>query len=95
MGRLRHRLRGQPHHRLGRTATTHQHHARSGPSTVTSSRGVDFRLTKIFGIGPFVDFSFGKYTNETIEPRAPAGDDIANKAMHEWLTLGAKFLFFP
>lgn len=65
-----------------------------GPEYGHILAGVDFRLTKIFGIGPFVDFSFGKYTNQSSEPSGQSAE-IANKAMHEWLTLGAKFLFFP
>ena len=65
-----------------------------GPEYGHVLAGVDFRLTKIFGIGPFVDFSFGKYTNQSSEPSGQSAE-IANKAMHEWLTLGAKFLFFP
>ena len=65
-----------------------------GPEYGHVLAGVDFRLTKIFGIGPFVDFSFGKYTNQSSEPSGTSSE-ISNKAMHEWLTLGAKFLFFP
>ena len=68
-----------------------------GPEYGHILAGVDFRLTKIFGIGPFVDFSFGKYTNLTRDPEPVPGrsSDIADTAMHEWLTIGAKFLFFP
>lgn len=68
-----------------------------GPEYGHVLAGVDFRLTKIFGIGPFVDFSFGKYTNQTSDPQPVAGQSssIANTALHEWLTIGAKFLFFP
>ena len=54
--------------------------------------GVDFRLTKIFGLGPFVELSMGNYSSIS------AGDltaDIAHTAMHEWLTFGARFVFFP
>jgi len=68
-----------------------------GPEYGHILAGVDFRLTKIFGIGPFVDFSFGKFTNQTSDPQPVAGQssDLANTALHEWLTIGAKFLFFP
>ncbi len=65
-----------------------------GPEYGHILAGVDFRVTKIFGIGPFVDFSFGKYTNLSSEPNGQSAE-IVDKAMHEWLTLGAKFLFFP
>lgn len=64
-----------------------------GPEYGHVLAGVDFRLTKIFGVGPFVDFSFGKYTNLSNDPGTSG--EIADKAVHEWLTLGAKFLFFP
>jgi hypothetical protein len=69
----------------------------SGPEYGHVLAGVDFRLTKIFGIGPFVDFSFGKFTNLTRDPEPTPGrsTDIADTTMHEWLTIGAKFLFFP
>jgi outer membrane protein W len=65
-----------------------------GPEYGHILAGVDFRVTKIFGIGPFVDFSFGKYTNASSEPSGKSAE-IPDKAMHEWLTIGAKFLFFP
>lgn len=65
-----------------------------GPEYGHILAGVDFRLTKIFGIGPFVDFSFGKYTNVSSQPSGRSAD-ITDTAMHEWLTIGAKFLFFP
>ncbi|MDB5212514.1 MAG: hypothetical protein JWO86_441 [Myxococcaceae bacterium] len=68
-----------------------------GPEYGHVLAGVDFRFTKIFGMGPFVDFSFGKYTNLTRDPEPTPGrsSDITDTALHEWLTLGAKFLFFP
>ncbi len=68
-----------------------------GPEFGHILAGVDFRLTKLFGIGPFVDFSFGKFTNQTSDPQGVSGqsNDLANTALHEWLTIGAKFLFFP
>jgi hypothetical protein len=56
------------------------------------SAGVDFRLTKVFGLGPFVDLSMGNYSSIS------AGDltaDIPKTSMHEWLTFGARFVFFP
>jgi hypothetical protein len=59
--------------------------------------GVDFRLSRVFGIGPFVDFSIGQYSHYHAElPGLPTQDgSIERTAMHEWLALGARGVFFP
>jgi len=59
--------------------------------------GADFRLGKIFGIGPFVDFSIGQYTHATIDTGTTPKIDgsISNTALHEWLTLGVRGVFWP
>jgi hypothetical protein len=59
--------------------------------------GVDFRLNRIFGIGPFVDFALGSYTDFAIEndPGPDTDGDVEETALHEWLTIGARFVFFP
>lgn len=54
--------------------------------------GVDFRVTRVFGVGPFVDLSMAKYG--TIN-NGNNSADIPETAIHEWLTLGARFVFFP
>ena len=51
--------------------------------------GVDFRVTPLFGVGPFVDLSLASFSSVS------NGGKINEKAMHEWLTLGARFVFFP
>ena len=51
--------------------------------------GVDFRVTPLFGVGPFVDLSLASFSSVS------NGAKINEKAMHEWLTLGARFVFFP
>lgn len=62
--------------------------------------GLDFRVTRAFVIGPFADFALGKYSVGTAEfvtggvSRKTSGD-LANTALHEWLTLGVKVTFFP
>jgi hypothetical protein len=58
--------------------------------------GLDFRLTRGFGIGPFVDFGLGQYSsvNETVGGATVDGT-VDGKTLHEWLTLGAKFTIFP
>jgi hypothetical protein len=59
--------------------------------------GIDFRLSRVFGIGPFVDFSLGQYTRYHAEaPGFPTQDgDVQTTAMHEWLAFGARGTFFP
>ena len=62
--------------------------------------GVDFRLGPLFGIGPFADFALGQYsTAETVQNAGgrvtTLGGDIADSALHEWVTLGARGVFFP
>ncbi len=61
------------------------------------SAGVDFRISRVFGLGPFVDFSLGSYGSYQVDaPRFTDSDgDIKKTAIHEWLTLGARFVFFP
>ncbi|MEO8904381.1 MAG: hypothetical protein ABI488_18610 [Polyangiaceae bacterium] len=54
--------------------------------------GVDFRLNRAFGVGPFVDFSLGRYSSVKA---GSASADISPSRTHEWLTLGARFVFFP
>ena len=56
------------------------------------SAGADFRINRGFGVGPFVEYSLGRYN--TVH-----GDgkdfDLPNKAGHQWLTLGVRFVLFP
>jgi hypothetical protein len=59
--------------------------------------GVDFRLNRIFGIGPFVDFSIGEYTRYHVEAPglATIDGDIQTTRTHEWLAFGVRGTFFP
>ncbi|HEX3855245.1 MAG TPA: hypothetical protein VHW01_29985 [Polyangiaceae bacterium] len=56
------------------------------------SGGVDFRLSRTFGVGPFADFSLGKYSSISV---GSSSEDIPSTSTHEWLTIGARFVFFP
>lgn len=58
--------------------------------------GVDFRLSHGFGLGPVVDFSVGQYSHARFESGSTTIDeDIQSQATHQWLTFGARFVFFP
>ena len=64
----------------------------SGFEFARLSGGVDFRISRVFGIGPFIDLSLARYStfhdgNDDIE--------LTNKATHQWLTLGARAVIFP
>jgi hypothetical protein len=55
--------------------------------------GVDFRLSRIFGIGPYVGFDFGSYS--AAHPQGQPSESISNTSLHEWLTLGVRGVLFP
>jgi len=59
--------------------------------------GVDFRISRTFGIGPFLDFSVGNYSHAKYDLPGTVTDEgsIANTATHEWLTFGVRGVFFP
>lgn len=68
----------------------------AGPEYAHIMGGIDFRLTKVFGVGPFIDLSLAQYSNQSVEVGGRTIDgEIRDKALHQWLTIGAKFLFFP
>jgi len=54
--------------------------------------GVDFRLSRVVGVGPFADLamtSFGSYNPGSTSVSLP------ETGVHEWLTLGVRVVFFP
>jgi len=59
--------------------------------------GVDFRLSRAFGLGPFFGLSFGQYSRYHIEfPGLDTQEgDIAQTGTHEWLSVGVRGVFFP
>ncbi|HEX7667785.1 MAG TPA: hypothetical protein VF407_24830 [Polyangiaceae bacterium] len=58
--------------------------------------GVDFRVTKGFGIGPYLDFGVGEYTSQSYKVNGvELTSGIDGKAVHESFTLGARFVVFP
>ena len=54
--------------------------------------GTDFRVSDVFGLGPFIDLSLAQYSTIKVGDRST---DISNTKMHEWLTLGIRGVFFP
>lgn len=58
--------------------------------------GIDFRLTKVFGIGPYGQLTLGQYsaTSAKVAGTQTSGS-VENSAMHEWLALGVRGTFFP
>ena len=59
--------------------------------------GVDFRLGKRFGLGPVVDYAFGRYSRQAIEYDNTRTIDqgITQQADHQWLTIGVRGVFYP
>ena len=58
--------------------------------------GADFRINRIFGVGPFVDLAMGTYSKQSTEiGGVTANEDISETAVHQWLTFGVRFVFFP
>ncbi len=58
--------------------------------------GLDVRLSRYFGIGPFVGLDFGIYSQEHIQTATTTTDQsIPSTALHEWITFGARGVLFP
>lgn len=81
-----------------------QDHVFSGWDYAIFQAGVDFRVTRVFGVGPFASFSLGQYTRESFDTctgiscPSYAGrieQDVSGKRLHHWLTIGPRFTFFP
>jgi hypothetical protein len=71
----------------------------SGFEFVNLQAGVDFGLgdERRFGIGPFVAFSVAEYSSVSCDGAIglDCDDDIEDKALHHWLTLGLRGVFVP
>jgi hypothetical protein len=58
--------------------------------------GLDLRISRTVGIGPFVDFTVGKYASRVLETQGRTIDgDIDGRAFHYWVTVGPRFVFLP
>jgi len=54
--------------------------------------GLDFHLTPLFAIGPFVSAGLGQYSHFDVLGQS---GEISNKAMHGWFNLGGRISFTP
>jgi hypothetical protein len=60
------------------------------------SGGVDFRLSRFIGVGPFLELDLGTYSHEHIQATSQSFDgSIPNAALHEWFTVGLRGVLFP
>ena len=58
--------------------------------------GMDVRLSRYFGFGPFIGVDFGSYSHEHLQGTGGSVDgSIANTSLHEWTTLGVRAVLFP
>jgi hypothetical protein len=70
----------------------------SGLELARIAAGLDFRLSKLFGVGPFAEVDFGSYSHEhvqTVSPPATSDQSIPNTALHEWISVGVRGVLFP
>ncbi len=62
--------------------------------------GVDYRISRVVGIGPYADFSLGQYSIAALETtingrKTKVDGDIKDTTLHQWLLIGVKVTFFP
>ncbi|HYQ02762.1 MAG TPA: hypothetical protein VER96_29025 [Polyangiaceae bacterium] len=57
--------------------------------------GADFRISRLFGVGPFIDLSLGKFSKVTNDTSFSSTSGEAPHATHGWLMLGARFVLLP
>ncbi|HKO48740.1 MAG TPA: hypothetical protein VJV79_13505 [Polyangiaceae bacterium] len=57
--------------------------------------GADFRISRVFGLGPFIDLSLGKFSSISNDTSFSSTSGAAQHSTHGWLMLGARFVFLP
>ncbi len=65
----------------------------SGLDYVTFMVGADYKPTPNFGVGPFVNFALGQYSDGSVSGPGNAqtqSASIPNPALHEWLMIGIR-----
>jgi hypothetical protein len=66
----------------------------NGFQFVNVQAGGDYKVMPNFGVGPFVMFSLGQYSNCSLSGAASSSTcTIPQTAMHEWLTLGVRGVY--
>ena len=55
--------------------------------------GFDLRLSREFGLGPFVDATIAEYS--TVSNTAGDSIDIPRTTVHSWVTVGLRLVLFP
>ena len=65
----------------------------SGWNFAILSGGIDFRVSNLFAVGPYLSASLGQFSSYDSSGKLTA--DISNKAVHQWYTLGARFAITP
>lgn len=61
------------------------------------SGGLDFRLSRGFGLGPFAIMSIGRYTHQRTEINnvVTFSGNLPSPAFHSWIALGLRMVIFP
>jgi hypothetical protein len=61
------------------------------------SFGVDFRSSRVAGIGPFAEASLGRYsrTKTSINGQNTYNGEVDDPATHGWAMVGLRFVLFP
>ena len=76
----------------------HQKHDReSGLELARLSGGLDFRLKRGFGLGPYAMVSIGRYLRQHTEIRnvETSSSSIGSPATHAWIGIGLRMVIFP
>jgi hypothetical protein len=69
----------------------------SGIELARLSGGLDFRVKRGFGLGPFALLSIGRFGNQRTEIKnvVSHSGSIDDPALHAWLCLGLRMVVFP
>lgn len=58
--------------------------------------GLDIRLSRTIGLGPYIDYTVGKYAARNVEASGAFVDrDIDGRTFHYWLTIGPRLVLLP
>jgi hypothetical protein len=57
--------------------------------------GLDLRLSRTFGIGPYIDFGLGIYGHQELSGNPHVDGAINGQAVHQWFTFGPRLVVLP